>query len=454
MDAYLQAVYNDVINFVDGVNTLCQRLEKLSETVAASAGLASDHGIRKDCARTREGINGIVAQVAPHSSVAKLRRDLEYNIRAPIAKHITWNIELKKHLRNRNDRLHLLNAAQKGFEQVKHKGDSSRRYLDAKAAMELARAEFQKSHKLVVDRLYILDYYKEDILDSLSMTLKYLQYEFFSSAAHSIARALPPRIEFRPMIEMTPNHLQKQIDLEQQMFGSIQEESFQSSEQDVDHDAGAGVKIDVDELSLSSLVAQGIEDADARQALVLHCNDTQAALDWLLREEQRHPKLEEEQGHTSTESTTVSMQEDSFASQWVHKLEIDGRLKARPAGAADRLSLFLLESQGFEDAEARRALRMHNNDTQAALDWLTHDRHQAVPEDTVRMPTSAARVRRMRALREQQQKDLEHRKAQLEQDQEQIRREQLELERKQRDEWIAAEAARRVPRDVQTIEVV
>ena len=47
-------------------------------------------------------------------------------------------------------------------------------------------------------------------MDSCLQTLKYLQYEFFATSAHSISGVLPARMEFRPMVEMTPEHLEAQ----------------------------------------------------------------------------------------------------------------------------------------------------------------------------------------------------------------------------------------------------
>mmetsp|Transcript_33232 Transcript_33232/g.86104 ORF Transcript_33232/g.86104 Transcript_33232/m.86104 type:complete len:398 (+) Transcript_33232:602-1795(+) len=140
---------------------------------------------------------------------------------------------------------------------------------------------------------------------------------FFASAAHSISSVLPKRMEFRPMIEMTPDQLEKQVDLE-------------------------------------------LEDED-------------------------------DEGEVETD----------FSKRLIHKMEKDGRNKEEPDVAADPLSVFSLISQGFEDAEARRALRMHNNDTQAALDWLMHGRYEqkAVSEDAVRMPTTVRRIQKMKEKR-------------------------------------------------------
>eukprot|EP00438_Fugacium_kawagutii_P026946 Skav204984 [mRNA] locus=scaffold1180:555715:566964:- [translate_table: standard] len=45
------------------------------------------------------------------------------------------------------------------------------------------------------------------------LTLKYLQYEFFATSAHAISSVLPVRMEFRPMVEMTPEQLEAQVEM-------------------------------------------------------------------------------------------------------------------------------------------------------------------------------------------------------------------------------------------------
>jgi hypothetical protein len=37
-------------------------------------------------------------------------------------------------------------------------------------------------------------------------TLKYLQYDFFSSAAHAVSNVLPEQMSFRPMTDAWPKH--------------------------------------------------------------------------------------------------------------------------------------------------------------------------------------------------------------------------------------------------------
>merc|ERR1719191_1870370 len=56
-------------------------------------------------------------------------------------------------------------------------------------------------------------------------------------------------------------------------------------EEDANKDKEDEAPQPVDVLSLSALLAQGIEEGKARRALRLHKNDTQAALDWLVEGE-------------------------------------------------------------------------------------------------------------------------------------------------------------------------
>merc|ERR1712110_510849 len=59
-----------------------------------------------------------------------------------------------------------------------------------------------------------------------------------------------------------------------------------------------------------------------------------------------------------------------FAARFVERLARDDDGGDNKAISVDALSLSALVAQGFEDGLARRALRIHGNDTQAALDWL------------------------------------------------------------------------------------
>lgn len=78
-----------------------------------------------------------------------------------------------------------------------------------------------------------------------------------------------------------------------------------------------------------------------------------------------------------------------------------------PALPVDVLSLSSLLSQGFEEGPARKALRKHQNNTQAALDWLINgqveeEEKRKLVSDGVRMPTTVKRVQKLKAMRRAQ----------------------------------------------------
>ena len=100
----------------------------------------------------------------------------------------------------------------------------------AAAAAASALKEFKEVDDVLFEWLQMLESYKGDVYDSLLQTLKYLQYEFFAGAAHAINGVLPKRMEFRPMVEMTPQQLQPQVDSREWRFiKCIYKESIQKT---------------------------------------------------------------------------------------------------------------------------------------------------------------------------------------------------------------------------------
>merc|ERR1712137_683035 len=161
--------------------------------------------------------------------------------------------------------------------------------LQVMSNLESAKLAFNDIDRNVFEWLYILEEYRGDVLDSTQQTLKYLQYEFFASAAHAISGALPSRMEFRPMVEMTPEHLEAQILMElEQSEENDNSEPLDFSQRLIEKkvreepEDDAGPPLPVDPLSLSSLLSQGFDEGPARRALRIHRNDTQQALDWLI----------------------------------------------------------------------------------------------------------------------------------------------------------------------------
>ncbi|KAF4667203.1 hypothetical protein FOZ61_008514 [Perkinsus olseni] len=330
----------------------------------------------------REAANGIGRADAPHSSLAKFKRDIDYNVVNPIRLHLINNRSLKGSLELRRRKLLEFTTADKALEECKSKrlrpGD--RKYDDCKAARDLSKREFLEIDRQVFEWLYTLEEYKGDVLDSTLQTLKYLQYEFFASSAHAVANVLPTRMEFRPMVEMTPQFLERQIQL------SMEEEDLQESDKSSD------------ENSSSENELRGIGGG-------------------------RHGPL------------------SNFSDRLLEKMQKDGLAPAsEPAIAADPLSLCSLMSQGkyiaeapswFEEASARKALRHCHNDTQAALDYLIGRQHESmgragqrptsqgddideddegVPHTEVRMPTTTKRIEKLKETKRRVMEKREERK--------------------------------------------
>lgn len=335
-DNTMQDIYKNVENFMKGVDHLCEGLLILSESVIAGLSHQDDPLIAADSCKMKEASNQVTRADAPHSAIAKLRRDMDFNIMNPMRNHLINNRNLKANLDQRRRRLIELNSAKKQYEECVKKNlkKTDRKFLQAQSNLESAKMTFHEVDKHVFEWLYILEEYKGDILDSTLQTLKYLQYEFFATAAHAISGVLPSRMEFRPMVEMTPEHLEAQVEME------LQEEEEQGSEEVI----------------------------------------------------------------------------TDFSARLIDKMSRDGRHTEEPKAPVDPLSLSSLLSQGFEEGPARRALRIHNNDTQQALDWLINgggsadkpkvgevDDRRSAAEEAVRMPTTIRRIQKMKARRRAQQ---------------------------------------------------
>jgi len=297
-DEQLARVLQDVESFLRSVETLCQGLGRLSETLAAGVTQTDDAHVSSDCIKMKEASNSITRVDAPHSSLAKLRRDMDYNVLNPIRAHLANNRTLKSNLELRRRHLLELNAAQKAFDDIKKKEEkkeistTDKKYMSLESTLESAKLQFAETDKQVFEWLYTLEEYKGDVMDSTMQTVKYLQYEFFASSSHAISGILPERIEFRPMVEMIPDKLQVQVDLELEEMSDT-EVSTDFSTRLIQRQAKDGqwqddVQVPVDPLSLSSLMSQGFDESRARRALRVNKNDTQAALEWLVNGDEGH----------------------------------------------------------------------------------------------------------------------------------------------------------------------
>mmetsp|Transcript_50838 Transcript_50838/g.80575 ORF Transcript_50838/g.80575 Transcript_50838/m.80575 type:complete len:631 (-) Transcript_50838:122-2014(-) len=299
-DTSMQDIYKKVEVFMKGVDSLSEGLLTLSESVTSGLARVDDSLIVSDSCKLKEATNQITRADAPHSAIAKLRRDMDFNIVNPIRNHLINNRNLKAHLDKRRRRLTEFNSAKKAYDDCVKKNlqMTDRRFLQAKSNLESAKMSFHEVDKHVFEWLYILEEYRGDILDSTLQTLKYLQYEFFATSAHAVSSVLPSRMEFRPMVEMTPEHLEAQVEVELQEAEDAEEDVvtdfsvrlIEKLAKDNKNKPGEGLDsckddapaLPVDPLSLSSLLSQGFDEGPARRALRLHQNNTQEALDWLI----------------------------------------------------------------------------------------------------------------------------------------------------------------------------
>ncbi|KAF8819100.1 UBA/TS-N domain-containing protein [Cardiosporidium cionae] len=324
-DATLIAIFNGVDKFMLGVEHLCAGLVLLSEAMVNGFTKHTDNTIASDICRFREAIHKITRLDAPHACIAKLRRDLEYNIVIPLQNHLGNNKVIKSSISLRRRRLNEVQMCQRKINQIlgvtpklnSRKIDSggnqsdiqggnttpnggspaarlpprlTRDLKNAEASLEYAKTNFKAVDRPVFEWLMMLDAYKCDLYDSILQTLKYLQYEFLAESSHSLSHTMPSRMQFRPMVEMTPEQLKPQVDMELEAYeddeASLDSTATLLKKWERDGGSFQGVETTVsstvDPLSLASLVSQGFEENLARKALLMHGNDTQAALDTLL----------------------------------------------------------------------------------------------------------------------------------------------------------------------------
>lgn len=104
--------------------------------------------------------------------------------------------------------------------------------------------------------------------------------------------------------------------------------------------------------------------------------------------------------------------EGGFSARLISRLARDSKA-ASPSEPVDALSLSSLLMQGFDEGPARRALRLHRNDTQAALDWLVEGGADEVPRvpsgDGSRAPNTREQIQSWEELRRQMRERLHRR---------------------------------------------
>merc|ERR1719191_1973591 len=100
-----------------GVDTLSEGLLTLSDSVTSGLKWVDDQQIVSDSCKMKEATNQITRADAPHSAIAKLRRDMDFNIMNPMRNHLINNRNLKANLDQRRRRLIELNSAKKQYDE-------------------------------------------------------------------------------------------------------------------------------------------------------------------------------------------------------------------------------------------------------------------------------------------------------------------------------------------------
>lgn len=323
----LEKISGSCDGYMEGAKQLAIGMQALADGTAAQYACLRDANLRADSRRLQAVSRQVTLKDAPDSALDKFLRNLDFNIMAPIKEHLDNAEKIQKLMEKRQRRLVELREASDQVDECVRRNVNlaDRNYQMAQQEFRVSRRHFDRVDGRLFEWLYILDEHRGDILDSSLQTLKYLQYEFFAQSAHALAQVLPDRMDFRPMSEMDPQHLQALLGrgvagvsaappplvVPPPLVATLGMVSSDTVARDVrfrtassgftfaadvgyaqclaerlnqEHGStSSGDAAPVDALSLCSLLAQGVEESQARRALRLHGNCTQAALEWLLR---------------------------------------------------------------------------------------------------------------------------------------------------------------------------
>lgn len=300
----LKALYDGVGKFTQALDQQCHGTMSMVETFSTTLSRAG-HYIASDMVKYKEACNNITREDAPFSTIAKFKRDLNFNVIEPLRKHIGHYHVLLDRIERRHRLLAELKVCRQALEgQIEDNTDKlTKSDFDKVASLfnefKTAKKLFEKENTNLLEWMLMIDAYQEDIYDSLIQTIKCLQYEFLAGSARNIASVLPKTMEFRPLMEMTPENLLPQVQIammareEKVKAKGLDHSKLQTTtrilelfQSDSDHESDIPLpsnrSVQVDPLSLSLLLAQGFDEELARRALRSSNNDTQAALDWLL----------------------------------------------------------------------------------------------------------------------------------------------------------------------------
>ncbi|CAE8647703.1 unnamed protein product, partial [Polarella glacialis] len=120
-DETLIGIFSQVGAFMKGVDQLSKGMTVLSDGVHALLSQKAEQQITSDSCKFKEASNAITRADAPHSAIAKLRRDMNFNILTPMQSHMANNKNLKVSLDIRKRRWVELQTCKKIWEDVQKK---------------------------------------------------------------------------------------------------------------------------------------------------------------------------------------------------------------------------------------------------------------------------------------------------------------------------------------------
>lgn len=138
-----------------GVDSLAEGLVVLAESTTTGLAAVDDPLIKADCCKMKEATNAITRADAPHSAIAKLRRDMDFNIMNPLRCHVINNRNMKSYLDKRRRRLLEYNIAKREMDDCVKKNlhQTDRKYLAAQSQLESAKLAFHEVDKHIFEWL-------------------------------------------------------------------------------------------------------------------------------------------------------------------------------------------------------------------------------------------------------------------------------------------------------------
>ncbi len=143
------------LKYPTGVDSLAEGLVVLAESTTTGLSAVDDPLIKADCCKMKEATNAITRADAPHSAIAKLRRDMDFNIMNPLRCHVINNRNMKSYLDKRRRRLLEYNIAKREMDDCVKKNlhQTDRKYLAAQSQLESAKLAFHEVDKHIFEWL-------------------------------------------------------------------------------------------------------------------------------------------------------------------------------------------------------------------------------------------------------------------------------------------------------------